>query len=82
MKQFENQTNQGWKILEIWQDIITKDYFVIVKRNDDYAWGSYYNLDKGFWGHGHYNYSNIANARFDLLSMYSNTLDLIKKFDN
>ena len=81
MAQFERQTNQGHKVLEIWQDVETKDLFVIVKRHDDFAWGSYYNMDKGYWGHGHYNYKSIVSARFDMLSMYGHILDLIRKFD-
>lgn len=79
MQDFTKVTNQGWEIIEIWKDTIEYDYFIIVKRNNDIAWGSYYNIKKGYWGQGHYDYKNVAKARFDMLSTFGNTLDLIKR---
>lgn len=79
MKNFRKVTNQDWEIIELWRNIITDDLFVIVKRKNDIAWGSYYNPSCGYWGQGHYDYRTIAQARFDMLSMYGDTLDLIKQ---
>ena len=80
---FEHQTSQGHKILEIWKgknDFDEKSLFVIVEREHDVAWGSYYHLDTGNWEHGHYDYPDLASARLHMLNMYKEyKLDLIKK---
>ena len=80
---FDKQTAQGQPIVEIWKgkDSVGESHlFVIVKRTKDYSWGSYYHLDKGYWEHGHYDYPDLATARYSMLERYKDyKLDLVIK---
>ena len=67
--------------MELWIDIETHDIHAIAKRKNDYVWGAFYNIDKGYWGFGHYDYKSLVQARFNLFSMYGHQLDLLSKFD-
>ena len=68
---YEYESKQGHKILEIWKSLVDDTaYFVIVKRDRDFSWGAFYNIEKGYWSYGHYNYDSIESARSHMLKMY------------
>lgn len=87
MKQYEIKTNQNHDILEIWKGVNEfgeVGYFVIAHnpKNEHwpYEWGAYYDIEKGYWGYGHYGFTSLAQARKDMLSCYKEfELDLIIK---
>lgn len=68
------KTKQGHIIHEIWTSE-DGQLFVIaenpLKEDHQIEWGAYYNLEKGYWGYGHYDYKDISTARLDLLNEYS-----------
>lgn len=84
---FLTHTRQNHEILEIWKGTNRwgeVGYFVIARnpsRNRaEFEWGAYYNMNEGYWGHGHYDYGSLATARRDMMSMYKDfDLDLIVK---
>lgn len=84
---YTTHTNQNHEILEIWKGTNKygeTGYFVVArnphKESGAFEWGSYYDINRGYWGHGHYDYKSLASARRDMLSMYKDfELDLIVK---
>lgn len=82
MKKFEKVTNQNYKIVELWYSESGETYFAIIKKHNDYAWGSHYYLDKGYWGQGHYDFKTLQEARQNMLDIYRPWKpDLYKKFN-
>ena len=82
MKKFEKVTNQNYQIIELWYSESGETYFAIIKRKNDFAWGSHYNLSCGYWGQGHYDFKTLQEARQNMLDIYRPwKLDLYKKFN-
>ena len=82
MKKFEKFTNQNYQIIELWYSESGASYFAIIKRKNDFAWGSHYNMKEGYWGQGHYDFKTLQSARQNMLDIYRPwKLDLYKKFN-
>jgi hypothetical protein len=63
---YNTKTNQGWEILSTIQS--KGATHIVVKRYEgNYAWGSYYNVETGNWGQGHYDYPSQELALQDLI---------------
>ena len=77
---YNKETLQKWLILETWKSP-NNELFVITRNpkrcNNQFAWGSYYDIRIGQWSHGHYDFENLDEARRDLLNRYMNSKKLI-----
>lgn len=75
---YNTQTKQGWDIVSKFQN--NKGTFVVVKRSNDYAWGSYYNEETGSWAQGHYDYRSPLQAEEDMIK-YALGVNIIEAED-
>ena len=63
---YNKKTSRGWEIVSTLRN--NKGLFIVVKRINDYAWGSYYDEESGNWVQGHYGYSSQESAEKDMVA--------------
>ena len=68
---FNTKTNQGWEIVSIIQHN-DKTHIVAKRREGNYAWGSFYDVNSGSWANGHYDYTSPESALQDLIEFAFN----------